>query len=467
MMGEYPRIVLAALRGGAGKTVLSMGLIAAWRKKGLRVVPFKKGPDYIDAGWLALSAGGPCYNLDSFLMDKAQLLQSFTWRAGGGGVALVEGNRGLFDGMDLSGRHSTAELAKLLNAPVILVVDCSMVTRTSAAMVLGCQQFDHTVDIKGVVLNRVARSRHESIVRASIEKYCGLPVFGAVPRQEQNVFPERHLGLVPCQEHPAGIEALNEALKMVEANIDVEKILDEAHKAPPMKLMYPLTPRSASSQGKRARIGVIRDSAFQFYYPENLEELIRAGGALVEISALREKELPDIDLLYIGGGFPETHAEALAENSLFRISLRKAIEYGLPVYAECGGLMYLGESLVLHGTVYPMVGALPAVFGLERRPQGHGYTILEVQKPNPFFPEGSILRGHEFHYSRVLKWKKGQSHLAFAVKRGHGFNGKWDGLCYQNVLALFTHIHALGTKGWAQSLIQKATSSMQLKRASG
>lgn len=467
MTAEYPRIVIAALRGGAGKTILSMGLIAAWRKKGLKVVPFKKGPDYIDAGWLALAAGRACYNLDSFLMEKSQLLQSFTGRAGGGQVAVLEGNRGLFDGMDLSGNHSTAELAKLLKAPVILVVDCSLVTRTCAAMVLGCQQFDPAVDIKGVVLNRVARSRHESMVRASIEKYCGVPVLGAMPRQERNAFPERHLGLIPCQEHPAAMDALNEAIKMVETNVEVENIHEIALKASPVNLVHPLTPRSAPFQGKRPRIGVIRDSAFQFYYPENLEELAKAGAALTEISALQNKELPEIDLLYIGGGFPETHAAALAENNEFRASLRKAIESGLPVYAECGGLMYLGESLVLQGKAYPMVGVLPVVFGLERRPQGHGYTILEVQKPNPFFLEGSILRGHEFHYSRVLHWRDAQCHFVFSVKRGHGFDGNWDGLCYKNVLALYTHIHALGTKEWAGALIQKAVSSMSLKRAIG
>jgi len=334
-------------------------------------------------------------------------------------------------------------------------------------MVLGCQQFDPVLDIKCVVLNRVAQSRHESIVRASIEKYCGIPVLGAMPKQERNVFPERHLGLVPCQEHPAAADALSQALKMVEADVDMERILEMALKAAPIKLIPPLAFKSASSQGKRARIGIIRDSAFQFYYPENIEQLVKAGAVLVGISALQKKELPDIDLLYIGGGFPETHAEALAKNYGFRASLRKAIESGLPVYAECGGLMYLGESLVLQGTVYPMVGALPVVFGLERRPQGHGYTILEVQKPNPFFPQGSILRGHEFHYSKVLQWKEERSHLAFAVKRGHGFNGKWDGLCYQNVLAMYTHIHALGTSGWAQALIQKAVSSMHLKQAIG
>ncbi|MBW2145837.1 MAG: cobyrinate a,c-diamide synthase [Deltaproteobacteria bacterium] len=467
MTNEYPRLIVAALRGGAGKTVLSMGLIAAWRNKGLKVVPFKKGPDYIDAGWLSLAAGRPCYNLDSFLMEQDQLLRSFTLHAGKGRVALVEGNRGLFDGMDLSGRYSTAELAKSLIAPVVLVVDCSLVTRTSAAMVLGCQQFDPDVEIKGVVLNRVARSRHESIVRSSIEKYCGVPVIGAVPRQEVNVFPERHLGLLPYEEHPATAEALAEALKMVEANIDLDKLLDVARQAVPMKQPLRLTRKKAHSRGRRARIGVMRDSAFQFYYHENLEELTRLGATLVEISALREKKLPEIDLLYIGGGFPETHAEALAENNEFRMSLKKAIECGLPVYAECGGFMYLGESLIFQGKTYPMVGALPVVFGFEHRPQGHGYTILEVRRPNPFFPEGSILRGHEFHYSRVLRWKENQCHMAFSVKRGHGLDGSWDGLCHRNVLAMYTHLHALGTKGWAQALIQKAVSSMRLQRAMG
>jgi cobyrinic acid a,c-diamide synthase len=203
-------------------------------------------------------------------------------------------------------------------------------------------------------------------------------------------------------------------------------------------------------------IGVVKDSAFQFYYPENLQALTNQGATVVEISPMRAKKLPPVDALYIGGGFPETHAQHLAANLPFRQSLRQAVENGLPVYAECGGFMYLGESLIVGGRSFPMVGALPVAFQMEKRPQGHGYTLLEVEKENPFFPAGMVLKGHEFHYSRLLWLREGETRLAFKVKRGAGIDGKRDGLCRKNVLATYSHFHALGTAEWGQALVEKA-----------
>jgi cobyrinic acid a,c-diamide synthase len=201
---------------------------------------------------------------------------------------------------------------------------------------------------------------------------------------------------------------------------------------------------------------VIKDSAFQFYYPENLQALTDQGATLVEISSMRAKRLPPVDALYIGGGFPETHARYLAANLPFRKSLRRAVEDGLPVYAECGGLMYLGESLTAGGQNFPMVGALPVAFQMEKRPQGHGYTLLQVEEANPFFPAGQVLRGHEFHYSRLLWLRESEAHLVFGVRRGAGIDGKREGLCRKNVLATYSHIHALGTPEWSQALVEMA-----------
>ena len=457
MSRSCPRLVIAALRGSAGKTTLSAALAAALAKRGRRVVPFKKGPDYIDAAWLSLAAGQTCRNLDTFLMGREQVARSFSRHAPEDAISLIEGNRGLYDGTNLEGEHSTAELAKLLRAPVILVVDCDKVTRTMAAMILGCQRFDPEVAIRGVILNRVAGSRHAAVVRKSVEDYCGIPVLGMVPRIADIPFSERHLGLIPPQEHDRVRLALGKAADIAGDYLDIEGLTQIAESAAFWEdQAFPGLQPAVKTDQEQVTIGVIRDRAFQFYYPENLEDLADRGARIIEISAISESSLPPVDALYIGGGFPETQAGLLAQNEAFRRSLREAAEEGLPIYAECGGFMYLGETLTVGEHHYPMVGFLPVTFGMEKRPQGHGYTVVDVERENPFFPVGTRLKGHEFHYSRILSRKEGEEHLAFSVKRGIGIDGDRDGLCRKNVLASFTHVHALGTPQWAEGLIGRA-----------
>ncbi|MEW6713523.1 MAG: cobyrinate a,c-diamide synthase [Nitrospirota bacterium] len=461
--GNIPRIIVAGLRGGSGKTILSLSLISIWRKKGLKVTPFKKGPDYIDAGWLALATGRECFNLDLFMMTPAQTLQSFiSHTADKTEIAVIEGNRGLYDGVDHEGTYSTAGLSKLLKAPVILVVDCTKVTGTVAAMVLGCRMIDPDVPIKGVVLNNIAGSRQESVIRKAIDHKCGLPVVGAFPKLKKELFPERHMGLTPFQEHLEVNEAIDSIAEIGSKYLDIDAIFKVAKGAEEIRTGVrvqgsgELHSKLKTPNSQRPKIGVIKDSAFQFYYPENFEELKKRGAEIVEVSALTRKKLPDIDALYIGGGFPETHAIALAENEAFKKSLLKAIEKGLPVYAECGGLMYLGKSLVLENKTYPMVGALPLVFDLNKKPQAHGYTIVEVQRDNPFFKKGTKLKGHEFHYSKVIDIDEEGIFMAFKMKRGKGIKDGLDGICYKNVLATYTHLHALGCPEWADGMIKTA-----------
>ncbi|MCX5838694.1 MAG: cobyrinate a,c-diamide synthase [Deltaproteobacteria bacterium] len=458
MIVDRPRIVFSALRGNSGKTFLTVGVGACLRHRGKTVSPFKKGPDYIDAAWLEMATGQPCYNLDLFLMGREGIMSSFYTRVQQTDGALVEGNRGLFDGMDREGNYSTAELAKLLQAPVILIVDCSMATRTVAAMILGCQHFDPQVAIQGVILNRIGGTRHESMVRSAIEDRCGVAILGAVPKIKGGVFPERHMGLVPPREHPGAARAVDEAARIVDRYVDVDRLWKMAQGAPAVHFdgLDRKVGESFVCLSRHPRIGFIRDSAFWFYYPDNLEALEKLGASLVECSALTDRELPPVDALYIGGGFPETHAASLAANAGFRKSIREAVETGLPVYAECGGLMYLGKELIVEGKTFPMAGVFPLRFVLDGSPQGHGYTILEVDTPNPYFPTGEILHGHEFHYSHIPDWEEGGGTLAFNVRRGQGIHGKRDGLCYKNVLATYSHLHAAGTKGWAKTLWEQA-----------
>ena len=449
-------MLVAGLRGGGGKTLVSLGLIAAWRNNGRKVVPFKKGPDYIDAAWLSAAAGEPCRNMDLFLMSRQGVLSSLDTAAEHTDVAVIEGNRGLFDGMDAEGSYSSAELAKLLSTPIVLTVDCTKSTRTVAALILGCTQLDPDAQIGGIVLNQIAGSRHEAVVRASVEQICGIPVLGVIPKLRRQIFPERHLGLVPPQEHDEKQAAIQRVAEVGEQYLDLEGLWNLAQTAPALEPCGSTATVVDRPKAGAVRIGVFRDAAFQFYYTENLEALVREGATLVEISPLVDRELPDVDALYIGGGFPETLAPVLSDNEQFRDRVRAAVEQGLPVYAECGGAVYLGEKLLFESQEYPMVNVLPVVFGFQEKPQGHGYVKLETVGDNPFFSVGESLRGHEFHYTNIESCAESDLTFAFKVSRGFGFDGERDGMCRYNVLASYTHVHALGADGWAPSVVRAA-----------
>ncbi len=452
---EKKGLVIAGLAGGSGKSVVSVGLTAEFARQGRCVVPFKKGPDYIDAGWLQLAAGRRCYNLDPFFMTKEIIQRAFALHSESAELVIVEGNRGLYDGVDVQGGYSTAELALTLDLPIILVVNCTKTTRTVAAMILGCQQFDKRLDIKGVVLNQIATERQRLLVTESVEKYTGIPVLGSIPRLKRDIFPMRHLGMIPHQEYTDSQEALGFLADIVAKNVDLElleSIMKTLPESDPSVVEKKGQPKVATPP--KIKIGVLQDAAFQFYYSENLEALEKAGAHLISINALSDNSLPELDGLYIGGGFPETSARELAANSTFRQSVKKAAENGLPIYAECGGLMYLGNSIVLDGEQFPLVGIFPVRFGMSTKPQAHGYTVFHVARENAFYNQGVEIKGHEFRYSKVLDWQGSPDQLILKMVRGRGFIDGWDGLTYKNVLALYTHIHADGTPEWAGNFVE-------------
>ncbi len=445
-------MVVAGLAGDTGKTLVTLGLARALVRRGRRVAPFKNGPDFIDASWLGAAARAPGRNLDTYLMSPAAIAGSMQRAARVADLALVEGKRGLFDGADAQGSHSTAQLAKLIGAPVVLVVNAAKVTRTVSALVLGCQALDPEVNLAGVILNRIGTGRQEDVIRRALAADTGVRVLGAIPRLEDQPLPSRHLGLVCSEEHPereASLEALAEA---IEKHVDVESVWAVASEATAMP--GAVVPKPPRGDGRRVRIGVLRDAAFSFYYPENLEALEAAGAELVAVSPLADRELPTIDALYAGGGFPEEYAGALAANEPLRAALASALAAGLPAWAECGGLMYLARGIVRNGREYPMVGALPVVVEHTQRPQGHGYMAATVDRANSFFPVGTRLVGHEFHHSRVAGSLSGDT--ALAVERGVGLGQGRDGLAVGNLVATYMHLHALGTPGWAGSLVQAA-----------
>jgi cobyrinic acid a,c-diamide synthase len=475
MSGDRPSLIVAGLSGDSGKTVVSLALALAARERGLEVRAFKKGPDYIDAAWLTWAAGHPARNLDTFLMALGTVTASFERHATARGLNVIEGNRGLYDGVDPVGTHSTAELAKLLGVPVILVVSVTRMTRTAAALVLGCQSLDPDVPIAGVIVNRIATERHERVIRDAIESACGVPVLGALPRlQGTNLLPSRHLGLVTPDEH-ARMSDLHPALAELAArSLDVDRLLGIAgtwRKGPAIRdqgletreqgagTREADTPAmtAGGAPSRPVTIGYLRDSAFSFYYPENLEALEAEGARLIAFSALAGDALPStIDALYIGGGFPETHAARLSANRPFLESLAAAAHAGLPIYAECGGLMLLARSIRWEGQTHSMAGVLPIDIALEPRPQGHGYTELMVDVANPFFPEGLTLRGHEFHYSRVSSSEQSSLPTVCHVHRGAGMDGHRDAFVIGNVWASYTHLHALGCADWAPNFVRLA-----------
>ncbi len=462
-MSVVPRLIMSATRGGLGKTTFSLGITRAWQKQGKRVAVFKKGPDFIDAGWLGAAAGTACYNLDPFMMEPETICRSFMLHSRQADVVVIEGNRGLYDGVDESGTYSTARLSKLLKAPVVVIVDCTKASGTVGALVLGLKNFDPETQIGGVILNNVSAGRHETVVRNAIERSAGVAVVGAVPRQRRGSFPERHMGLTPFQEHPEVEQSIEGAARIAGEYLDLNRIWAIANTARELPDVT-VGEQAVGHEGDRPVIGVIRDTAFQFYYPDNLEALEQQGARLVEINALKDVGLPAIDALYIGGGFPETQAAELAANERFCRSVKEAAENGLPIYAECGGLIYLGRSLVVEKKRHVMTGVLPLEFELEQKPQAHGYTLLTAGQNSLFLDKGVIIRGHEFHYSRVVNDSR-HSIFAYEVNRGVGIDGKSDGIIYKRIVAAYTHIHALGTPEWAPAFVNRAREYRNQKAA--
>lgn len=459
-----PRLVVAGLAGDAGKTLVTLAILLAARERGLEVRGFKKGPDYIDAAWIAWASGAPARNLDTFLTGPAEAVRSFARHAvrgqpdGAGAVNVIEGNRGVFDGIDAAGTHSTAVLARLIDAPVVLVLNARKVTATAAAPVRGCQAMDPALRIAGVVLNQVAGSRHADVAREAIERVCGVPVLGAIPRlDDSSVLPGRHLGLVPPAEHLSTARAAGALLAIAREHLDLDRMLAAAASAPPMEQADATATDNGGAEGASpgpVTIGYVSDAAFSFYYPENLEALESRGAALVPVSSIAGGALPpDLDALYIGGGFPETHGAAIAANAAFLGSLRDRARQGLPIFAECGGLMVLAASMAWRGTRHAMAGVLPVDIEVLDAPQGHGYVELSVDRPNAFFPVGLEIRAHEFHYSRIAG---GLPATACAVLRGEGCGGGRDAIVANRVWAGYAHMHAAGVPAWADGMMRAA-----------
>lgn len=446
-------LLLSAAHKSSGKTTVTIGLCAALRERGLAVQPFKKGPDYIDPMWLAVAAGRSCYNLDFNTMSPDAVRGLFSRKAVGADVSLVEGNKGLHDGVALDGSNSNAALARLLEAPVVLVLDTRGMTRGVAPLIRGFQSFDPAVSIRGVVLNQVGGRRHEAKLRSVIEHYTDVPVLGAVRRHRDLEITERHLGLVPSNELQPARAIIGRIAVAVGDQVDLEALWAVARGAPAMPAgrVEGIIPRPD------VRVAIARDAAFGFYYADDLEALRSAGADLVPFDALRDATLPEVDGLLIGGGFPETQAAALEANVGLRRSIRQAIEAGMPCYAECGGLMYLCRRICWRGETHEMAGVLPADVVMQDRPQGRGYVRLEETADHPWRPaQGGkappAIPGHEFHYSHLENLDPGLR-FAYRVERGTGLDGKRDGIVYKHLLANYAHLRNLHGNPWTDRFL--------------
>lgn len=443
------RLLISAAHKSSGKTTITIGLCAALKEKGLAVQPFKKGPDYIDPMWLGRAAGHACHNLDFYTMQPDEIIDTVASRSEQADISIVEGNKGLYDGLDLDGSNSNAALASLLKAPVVLVLDARGMTRGIAPLILGYQAFDPHIRIAGVVLNQLGGSRHESKLRSVIEHYTDVDVVGAVYRNPDMSIEERHLGLMPSNEDDSADNKIGKIRDLLKQQVDLDRIIKIGASTTPLETSQVpadvVTPRDL-------RIGVVRNDAFGFYYPGDLEALENAGAELIYIDTIRDQRLADIDGLFIGGGFPETRMHELEANGPMRRDIKAAIDDGLPVYAECGGLMYLSRSLRWKGQTAEMVGVIPADTVMYEKPQGRGYIRLQETREHPWAgidpAPGDIVAGHEFHYSALENLDPGLG-FAYRIVRGTGIDGHNDGLVYRNMLACYAHLRDTSYNHWA------------------
>lgn len=445
---RIPRIVIAATQSGSGKTTIVTGLLAALRQKGLSVQSFKIGPDYIDPGYHELASGRPGHNLDSWLLPAGRMKDIFIRSAVSADVAVIEGVMGLYDG-GRGGISSTAEVAKLLKAPVLLVIDAKSMGASAAAIAMGFRDYDSEVELAGILLNRLGSDTHETMVTEAVEK-VGIPVFGAVHREDGLKMPERHLGLLPVGENEER-QVVDRIGKAVASQVKLDEILRLAQSAVPLDLNSVEKERPA---GDAVKIAVARDEAFSFYYPESLRVLEDFGGELLEFSPLHDDVLPEADGLILGGGFPEMFAEALQRNESMRRSIKAAADKGMPVYGECGGFMYLMEGLRdFSGREYAMTGVLPGVAKMNEKLQMVGYVTAELRENTILGRKGTQFRGHEFHFSSECGGEE-------ACPRAFTFTRLRNGAAYPagfvkgNVVGSYLHLHFAGCPDAAEHFVE-------------
>ncbi len=443
-----PHFYISATHKSSGKTTLSIGLAAALNDKGHKIQTFKKGPDYIDPSWLQLASNKPCITLDFYTNPRLENRLLFNHYMDDASIGLIEGNKGLFDGMDLHGKDSNAAMAKLLDAPVILVLNTQGTIRGVAPLLIGYQQFDKDINIAGVILNRTGGTRHESKLVAVVEQYTDIKVLGALPNSNLSNMQERHLGLITAQENKNAKILINQLKEAVNNGIDLKQIEVIADKAKITKSSYKLSYPSHNNF-KGLTIGILQSATFGFYYAQDLQVFKDSGVKIQFIDAEVDTKLPKINALFIGGGFPETHLKQLEDNEPLRSDIKKHITDGLPCYAECGGLMYLTKQIHWQGLSSKMCGVIPANTHMHSKPQGRGYIHLQANSNHPWGMnnQAKTIKAHEFHYSSLVGLSK-STQFAYQMKRGTGIENNQDGIIIKNCLANYAHLRDHQDNHW-------------------
>jgi cobyrinic acid a,c-diamide synthase len=441
-----PSIYLSAAHKSSGKTVVSLGLCAAFQARSLSVQSFKKGPDYIDPIWLSEASSRACYNLDFYTMSNNEIVQLYQNKKTNAEVSLIEGNKGLFDGLSSTGGDANADLAKLLNTPVVLTIDVTGITRGIAPLLQGYVNFDASVNIAGVILNKVAGKRHESKLIQAIEHYTDLPILGSIYRDKRLVINERHLGLIPANETPKSRKFINQAAELIAQQVDLDRLLKLTRQKDSKTVT--LKTKKTTQIINKLTLAVAKDCAFGFYYADDLEAFKALGVNILFFDCLQDAKLPACDGLFIGGGFPERHLEALSCNQSMLADIKSKIKQGLPAYAECGGLMYLSKSI----DDYPMVGVIDAQAVMKKKPMGRGYVKLCTNKVHPWCQNQKTLYAHEFHYSKLEKIKN-HTRYGFEVLRGVGVNNNYDGIVQYNLFASYAHLRNTLGSPWVQGFV--------------
>lgn len=441
---SMPRIIIAGTQSGTGKTCLSLALVASLKRRGLRIQTFKIGPDFLDPSYLTVASGRPCYNLDGWMTRKEYVLGLFGRTTKDADIAVIEGVMGLFDGSDPGNSEgSTAEMARWLDAPVLLVVNVHGMARSLSAVVKGCVEFEGDLKIAGIIANHSGSDHHKDWLIQSLKSSSLPPLLGAIPRGAFPTLPSRHLGLITADSQNLPPKILEELAVVLEQHISVDAILRIAKNAPPLSFTEP--DREVRPRSKRVSIGVACDRAFHFYYPDNLDELNLRGCDLILFSPLQDRKLPEeMDALYFGGGYPEEYAETLAENREIQEAVRQFARRGLPLYAECGGLMYLTQGIeTTQGKRYPMVGLLPVWSRMLNRLKSLGYVEVTLTHNSLWGERGAVLRGHEFHYSELAGPPQDNPLWTpvYRIKRRRSEKIFAEGFQQKNILASYVHLH--------------------------
>ena len=453
---NHPRIFIAGTHSGVGKTTVTLALLSAFRARGRDVQPFKVGPDYIDPGHHRLASGRVSRNLDGWMFSPELNQESFRQASKDADLSIIEGMMGLFDSCAPSTETgSAAQMAKQLKAPVLLVVDASAMARSAAAMVNGYAQFDNKLWVAGVIFNRVKSEGHYQLLKEAVEKETKVKVVGYLRPKPELTIQDRHLGLKTALEQ--GLTDLYDNLgQAASETIDLDAIEHLAGSSPQLSgVQVDFSGYAPHRLGKKIKIGIAYDPAFCFYYPDNLEILQNGGAELVLFSPITNPSLPEVDLLYLGGGYPELYAESLERNAQMRKMIRAFAEGGGPIYAECGGLMYLTRQLQdFEGRHYEMAGVFPAKTVFDHNTMTLGYREFTVTQPCLLGEMGTRVRGHEFHYSSLVQ--EGELTYVGTVKDAQGRECGQDGLVFGNVMALYTHLHFLTHPTIAWRLVQTA-----------